>query len=127
MIKRFNEEPTNASRALQIYLILIGCATRHETITYRQLGEKLGYASPNRGAGALGDRLAPLMFWCEQESLPALTSLVVDATTGIPGEGIRFDVRDIPAKQQQEKSYGWFALMPPTIEDLKAAVEHGHR
>jgi hypothetical protein len=34
---KFSDEPTNASRALQIYLILIGAAHRRETMTYKAL------------------------------------------------------------------------------------------
>ena len=61
----FRDHPTLAARALQCYLILIGCAGRRETITYSMLGEKLGYR-PNHAAGVMGGHIGPIMFWCQQ-------------------------------------------------------------
>jgi hypothetical protein len=79
---------TNASRALQCYLVLIGCAARRETATYIWLAEKLGYSG---GQHIMGDRFGPLMFWCKQNDLPALTGIVVRENTRIPGLGIYLD------------------------------------
>ena len=53
-IHRFDDDPTNASRALQCYLVLIGCAARRETINYGGLAKRLGYKKSEGGQGATG-------------------------------------------------------------------------
>jgi hypothetical protein len=113
---RFDETPTNAARALQCYLLLIGCARRRETMTYKQLRELLGY---DRGAEhTMGDRLAPLHWWCQSNGLPALTSLVVNEETGLPGIGF-YAAADVPREQQRVFAYEWHRLYPPEVQRLE--------
>jgi hypothetical protein len=82
-IRYFDDDPSHERRALQIYPILIGCADRRETITYGMLAKKLGFA----GAGTMGSMLEYLMTWCEENELPAITSIVVNEKNGEPGGG----------------------------------------
>jgi len=85
MLQRFDDASTVPKRALQIYLILIGAARRHELLTYEQLSTSMGF---ERAAGVLADRLGPVMRWCQRNELPALTAIVVNKTSGLPGEGL---------------------------------------
>src|SRR5687767_10772169 len=101
MVKEFADDATNASRSLQCYLVLIGCAHRRETITYRGLAKLLGYEKPeggrgSTGAGVVGHRLDDLMRWCRQEGVPPLTSIVVNEETGLPGSGLGIAPEDVP-------------------------------
>jgi hypothetical protein len=123
-IHRFEDNPTNASRALQCYLVLIGCAARRESVTYAWLAEKLGY---QKGQHVMGDRLAPLMFWCKQNNLPALTSLVVREDTGMPGLGIYLDPSEVPGAQQKVYTFDWYAIVVPTVDELEEATAKGKR
>jgi len=123
-MKYFGEHSKLAARALQCYLILIGCAARRETITYSMLSEKLGYTSPNHAAGVMGGHIGPIMFWCQQNNLPPLTSLVVRDDTGLPGEGLTAS-RDFPADQQKVFKFDWFSIFPPTMEELEVAARVG--
>ena len=64
----FNDNQTNATHALQIWLILIGKASNRQTITYGSLAEMLGF----EGAGTLARMLGHVMFYCQQNELPPL-------------------------------------------------------
>jgi len=129
-IRRFEDNPTNDSRALQCHLILIGCAARRQTVTYGELAERLGYKKADggpgvTGGGVIGNRLAPLMFWCKQNNLPALTSLVVREDTGMPGLGIYLDPSEVPSAQEKVYAFDWYAIVPPTVEQLDKAYAKG--
>ena len=120
-MRYFDTEPTAISRARQAYLILIGCAARHETFPYNELGRRMGYTSPNHGAGAMGNKLGPLLYYCEQQGLPPLTSIVVDSETGLPGDGAQME--NVPAVQQKVFRHDWFAHDVPTEEELRRAPQ----
>lgn len=123
-LMKFDDERSVEARALQIYLILIGAATRRETLTYGELGPMLGHV---RGGAFLAQQLGPLMAWCKRNGLPAITTLVVNKETGLPGEGLTsVEDRDFPAEQQHVFDYDWYAIFPPTVEDLAAAREWLH-
>jgi hypothetical protein len=115
-VRRFDDGSTVPKRALQIYLVLIGAARRHEILTYEQLSTIMGF---ERGAGILADRLGPVMRWCDRNGLPALTAIVVNKTTGLPGEGLQ-TVGDnkFAAEQQKVFQYDWFAILPPEVSEL---------
>ena len=63
---RFNQLSSAPARALQIYLVLIGCAANLQVITYGRLAERVGLLTPTWLFASL-DRLAE---WCLQEGLP---------------------------------------------------------
>ena len=115
-ITRFDTDATLAKRALQIYLILIGCADRRETITYEILASKMGY---DRGAGVLADRLGPIMRWCAMNGQPALTAIVVKKGTGLPGDGLE-TVEDNKFSREQQRvfEHPWFDFFPPDLTEL---------
>jgi putative restriction endonuclease len=112
---RFDDTPSNASRALQIWLILLSKAHNRQTITYGQLAQLLGF----RGAGTLNHPLGHIMYYCIQQALPPLTVLVVNQDTGLPGDGL------VGAKLNADREavfeFSWFDLVPPTIEQLGRA------
>jgi hypothetical protein len=111
----FRNDPTLETRALQIYLILIGAAKRRETITYGTLAEMIGFG----GAGVMGQFLGPIMVWCENNELPALTCLVVRGDSGVPGEGLTTVSGGFPAEQQRVFEFDWYGIYPPTFKELK--------
>ncbi len=118
-MKRFSDDATLATRAFQIYLILIGAAHRREILTYGLLAKLIDY----QGAGVLADRLGPIMKWCDANKLPALTAIVVNQDTGEPGVGLTiFSAKSLPAEQQKVFQFDWFAVFPPSVEELKTFV-----
>jgi len=51
--------------------------------------------------------------------LPALASLVVEQATGLPAPGFTATSRDeIPREQERVWEFDWYAILPPTIEEL---------
>jgi hypothetical protein len=72
----------------------------------------------------MGGHIGPIVFWCQQNNLPPLTSLVVREDTGLPGEGL-ISSQDFPADQQKVFKFDWFAIFPPTVEELEEAARIG--
>jgi putative restriction endonuclease len=115
-LRYFADNSSNAKRALQIWLILMGHAHRRETITYGQLAQRIGFA----GAQALARPLGCIMWYCTQNKLAPLTVLVVNKDTGAPSEGL-IGVDDCDIARERVFNYKWFDLVPPTISELRAA------
>jgi hypothetical protein len=125
MLRHFDENRTNAKSARQVYLILIGCASRRETLTYKQLGLKMGFKSPNGAAGTLGPIVGHLLFWCKEEGLPHINTLVVNAETGVPGDGPGYDAKEVPAFQQEVFGFDWYSIDVPKLNELDEAYRAG--
>jgi hypothetical protein len=108
-MKRFNENPTRAGRALQIYLILTGYARRRQVLTYGELGRLIGYTH----VGVIGRFLGPIMAYCEREGIPALTAIVVNEQTGKPGSAsIRATKRRPSCRTKPSTSIGLPSTRP---------------
>ncbi len=120
MVKLFNDNPTHATRALQIWQILIAKASNRQTLTYGMLAQLLGF----QGAGVLAPILGHIMFYCQQNSLPPLTVIVVNQKTGLPGEGLTD--AELNADREAVFNYDWFNLYPPSPEELAAAYKTGN-
>jgi hypothetical protein len=112
---RFAQLSSAPARALQTYLILIGCAANQQVITYGKLAERAGLLTPTFLFASL-DRLAE---WRLKEGLPPLTSLAVAEDTGAPGAGYRLPLADLAAQQNRARKFDWYAIVPPTIAELE--------
>lgn len=111
MVKRFDEDSRLPTRALQAYLVLIGAAWEHKLLTYGSLSQQqMKYGD----GGILAPVLGCIMGWCHEQGLPPLTVLVVNAETGLPGDGLT-TVADFPAAMQRVFRFNWFDLMPSII------------
>ena len=116
MVRSFDDNPTQATRALQIWQILIGKAHNRQTITYGQLAELLGFG----GAGTLAQLLGPVLHYCRQQELPPLTVLVVSKDSGLPGDGVK-DI-DLNSTREEVFRFNWYGIWPPTTDELNAAL-----
>ncbi len=67
--------------------------------------------------------LGSSMWFCRDHDLPALTVLVVNGTTGRPGEGF---VLDDDADVERERVFGfdWFSIEPPETGDFRIARQN---
>ena len=72
---------TDASRevAINIWPVLVEVAHQRTSIEYGELARRIGL-----GTARLGRQLEVIWQWCEDERLPPLTMLVVDASTYLP-------------------------------------------
>ena len=112
---RFNQLASAPARALQIYLILVGCAANQQVITYGKLAERAGLLTPTW----LFASLRHLAEWCLEEGLPPLTSLAVAEDTGAPGPGYPLPLEELAAQQNRARKFDWYAIVPPAVADLE--------
>ncbi len=119
MVRRFVDDSTISTRAVQIWQILVGRAHNRQTITYGELGGLMHY-----GAGVLDRPLGHLYFYCEQNGLPVLSVLVVEKDTGLPKGGV--GDRDPDVEREKVFRYDWFGMHPPTAEEM-AQTYRGRR
>jgi hypothetical protein len=100
---------------LRAYLVLIGCAADHQTVTYDALARRI----KRGGSNLLANPLALTTRWCQQHGLPVLACLVVEGTTGLPAADFAAIGRDaIHREQERVWEFDWYAILPPTIEQL---------
>lgn len=128
MAKRFSvavEEAPDGERsvwrALQCWQILVSKASTNSIMTYGELADMMGYAD----ARPLSRILGHILFYCQQNELPPLNSLVVNQETGLPGEGIGIEAEQIPSTHMAVFREDWFDIVPPTIKELGRAFERG--
>lgn len=124
MTKSFFEDDSRVgTRALQAYLVLIGLAWNRQTITYGDLSQhQMAFGQ----GGVLAAPLGCIMGWCHENGLPALTALVVNKETGLPGEGL-YAATNLPVEQQRVFGFNWYSLMPPSTQELQEAGERAAR
>lgn len=120
MIQKFGDIRTSPARALQVYLILIGAAKNRQTLTYGALANMLEFER----AGVFSLILDHIMYWCQDQDLPELTSLVVNKETGLPGHGLSTPA-DLNKERERIYEYDWYGIVPPTMEQLAAANARG--
>jgi hypothetical protein len=117
---RFDQLSSAPARALQIYLILIGCAANQQTITYAKLADRVGLRTP----GWLFASLGHLAEWCIGEGLPPITSLAIAEETGAPGPGYPLPLDKLADQQNRVRKFDWYAIVPPTLGDLELTRLH---
>ena len=120
-MKKFSEGPSSGIiRALQTWPILLARAENRQTMTYEMLSEKFGW----EGQSAVRHVLGPIMYWCEMNGLPPLTSIVVNKNDGKPGLG--FNTRGKPLSELHADVYkfDWYDLHPPTLKKLEEGAQY---
>ena len=125
MYKRFEKGSPRPIRALQIRQILICKASSKQTVTYGQLAQMVGLG----GATPLNHMLGHITHYCLQESLPPLTMLVVNSSTGLPsglmGLPGALEGPTLEADQERVFAFDWFSVYPPTPEQFRQAFLKG--
>ena len=99
MSKR-QQESEPLEKVIETYLMLVEFATKTEKITYGHIGGEFGVAA--RAVG--GILLDPISYYCRNNGLPNLTSIVVRKDTGEPGD--RYMTRETP-QRDREKVYAF--------------------
>lgn len=122
MVGRFddgNEDNVYHFRPGQVWQILVGVATRRETITYGTLAGYMGYVV-TLGIFPTLDVVAE---FCQQDDLPMLPVIVVNQETGLPGEGIlrHIDEEELNSEREKVYAYDWFMVIPPSADDFAEA------
>lgn len=108
---------TACERAERIWPILVLCASRRETLTYDLLGKLVGVS-----AQRLAAPLEPIQAYCVLQTLPPLTAIVVDRTTGAPLDDF-IAPADVPRAQAEVYAQDWLGVEPPRADLLFDASE----
>ena len=120
-MKLFNPSSKHPARAVQAWQILVGKATNRQTITYLELS-RLMYKKDAQGV--LDKILGHIAYYCIDNKLPALTSIVVGKGRGTPGRDIPVDLSKIDEQREGVYEYDWYNVYPPSEDELKAAVKN---
>ena len=103
-------------RAAQAWSLLVFAAGNRQTLTYELLGRLTGM--PPAGLGSV---LEPIQSYCLLNGLPALTALVVNKSTGLPGTGF-IAAADVPREFIRVFEYDWLSIGCPTPAQLAEAI-----
>jgi hypothetical protein len=121
-VKTFNPHSAHPARALQAWQILVGKAMNRQTITYEQISQLMyGKSAP----GVLAAVLGHVAFYCNDHGLPALTAIVVNSVSGLPGAEIPVDdLRKLNEEREEVYMRDWYDVFPPSETELAAAFKH---
>lgn len=118
----------SAIRAVQCWQILVSKASTSSILTYGELADLMGIHWRS-----LNPILGYIWYYCEQNSLPHLTSIVVRQDTGLPGVGFSNDltgegfsteeIASIPAKHISVFYRDWFDIRPPSVDEFIEAYK----
>jgi len=117
---QFNPSSKHPARAIQAWVILVGAAMNRQTLTYLGLSQ-LMYR--RNAAGVLDKILGHIAFYCIEQGLPPLTSIVVGKGRGTPGQDIPLDVTSLDGARERVYAYDWYDEYPPTEDELAAAMK----
>jgi len=120
-MKLFNPSSQHPARAVQAWQILVGMAMNRQTITYEGLSRMM---YQKKAQGVLDRILGHIAYYCIDNVLPVLTSIVVGKGRGTPGKDIPVDPKTIDEQREMVYGYDWYNLYPPSENELKAAYEN---
>lgn len=89
-----------------------------QTITYEGLS-RLMYQK--RAPGVLDKILGHIAYYCQDNSLPPLTAIVVGKARGTPGRNIPIDPATFDSERERVYKYDWYDVYPPSEEELEQA------
>ncbi len=121
------EDESNASvnqeqRAAAVWSTLVRCASKAETLTYKDLARKAGGFHHR----VLRFPLGLIQDYCMNEKLPPLTSLVVHAGDARPGTGfVAWDADDLETGQRKAFAFDWSIIPNPFSYALDGETEEG--
>ena len=89
-----------------------------QTITYEGLSE-LMYRK--KAAGVIANILGHIAFYCDENKLPQLNTIVVGKIRGTPGTDIPLDPVEIDAIREKVYRFDWYDLDRPSAKELANA------
>ena len=116
MPKYFSDNPTEYSRAVQIWQILISKSHSHQMLSYNELGKLIGYSLDR--VGELRNILDIIDIFCNQNRLPLLTCLVLTKDTGLPSRDSNWSAAKLNNERAKVFKHNWFDIYPPSEDDF---------
>jgi hypothetical protein len=120
-MRDFNPSSKHQERAVQAWQILVGAGMNRRTFTYEGLS-LLMYQK--KAAGVLDKILGHIAFYCIDNELPPLTSIVVGKGRGTPGQDIPVDRDNMDELRESVYDFDWYNIHPPTDEELHESYEN---
>ena len=117
-MKRFNPSSKHPARAVQAWQILVGAAMNRQTLTYKVLAQLMYQRDAQ---GVLDKILGHIAFYCIDNDVPPLTSIVVGQGRGTPGEDIPMDLNKRDTERERVYEMDWYDVYPPSAEELHAS------
>jgi hypothetical protein len=114
----FNPTSPHPERAAQAWQILVGMAMNRQTTTYQKIARLMYHTE---APGVLDRILEHIAFFCADNGLPPLTSIVVGKSRGTPGDGIPVGLENIDEERENVYQYDWYDVKSPTPSQLSAA------
>lgn len=130
MLKHYGQGDRLYTQAQQIWLILAAHAVlKPDTsdwgegyITYGDLAELMGKS--RQSGRTLARQLGTVGFYCLEHELPPLNAIVVNQSTGLPGENVLLsDGSTLEKDQDSALNFNWFMIRPPSISMLRDVYE----
>jgi hypothetical protein len=119
-VKTFNPKAEHPARAVQAWQILLSKAMNRQTVTYEGLSILM---YKKEAAGVLAAILGHIAFYCMDNDIPPLTTLVVGKGPGKPGDRIPLDPAKFDEERERVYQYDWYDIYPPSEADLAAAFK----
>lgn len=117
-MRRFNPKAAHPARAIQAWQILVGMAMNRQTTTYLGLSRQMYQKD---APGVLDQILGHIAFWCIDNGLPPLTSIVVGKRRGTPGRDIPVDPTTFDEERERVYGFDWYNVYPPSEGELSTA------
>jgi hypothetical protein len=92
-----------------------------QTLTYKLLSELL---FQHETAGVLAHILGHIAFYCIDNDLPPLTSIVVALDQGKPGENIPIDRAKVDEERENVYAADWYNIYPPSEQELHTSYKN---
>ena len=119
-MKAFNPSSAHPARAVQAWQILVGKAMNRQTTTYEDLSR---FMYKKKAQGVLDKILGHIAYYCIDNDLPPLTSIVVGKRRGTPGSDIPIDLSTIDEQREMVYDFDWYNVYPPSENELKATFD----
>jgi hypothetical protein len=120
-MRLFNPSTSQQARAVQAWQILVGAAMTRQTLTYKLLGKMM---FQRKAEGVLNKALGHIAFYCIDNELPPLTSIVVGSKRGKPGEKIPIYRAKLDEDREKVYATDWYNIHPPTEQELHASYKN---
>jgi len=120
-MRNFNPSSKHPERAVQAWQILVSAGMNRQTFTYEGLSH-LMYGK--NAAGVISQILGHIAFYCLDNGLPALTSIVVGKDKGVPGDEIPLEPEDTDAEREHVYQLNWYDVYPPSSGELSSSFKN---
>jgi len=95
-----------------------------QTVTYEGLSILM---YKKEAAGVLAAILGHIAFYCMDNDIPPLTTLVVGKGPGKPGDRIPLDAAKFDEERERVYQHDWYDIYPPSEADFATAYTNHHK